>query len=140
MRHILLALGLLAFVLPALCAEEAKDVDKSKQGVEGAVERRTSGGVPPPPDTPVRVFATPIPSRVLVFKGKLEPKQELSEKNPQWVKTIETDKQGKFKIELEPGEYTLAAVVEKTLFATERVTVKAGEFAHSDLVQSLPAP
>ena len=141
MRHTLLALGLLAILASALCAEEAKDADRAKQGVEGAVERHAGGsGVPPIPDMPVRMQVTPIPSRVLVFKGHLDLKQEPSEKDAQWVKTVETDKQGKFKLELEPGEYTLAALVEKKLFAMERVTVKAGEFARRDLIQVLHAP
>jgi hypothetical protein len=133
--------GILAFAegTPKAAAEPA-------QGVSGKVIKMTGNFMPGPGPRPGGTQA-PLSVPVHVFKGKVAPFQKPDPRHPQLVKIVNSDKDGAYRVALEPGEYTLVAEIEGKLYLNSftdgagkmvwsTVAVTAGKWAIWDIKDS----
>jgi len=93
----------------------------------------------------------PLSVPVHVFKGKVKVDHNNppapDAKHPQLVKVVQADKQGRYIVALEPGEYTIVAEINGKLYLNIftgggfwfTVTVKAGEWKVHNIVDSSEA-
>ncbi|MCG3179546.1 MAG: hypothetical protein BIFFINMI_01882 [Phycisphaerae bacterium] len=113
-----------------------------KQGVEGQVMQLTGDFMPGP--GPARGARTPLSVPVHVFKGKVKMFTRPDPTHAQLVRTVQADKDGKFKVALAPGVYTVVAQIGGSMYLNIMtgdgfwwaVTVEAGKWAHVDIKET----
>ena len=91
-------------------SNDKAQVPKGPQGVYGRLDEvtRVSGGR-------VRYYSyitrEALSAEVYVFKGSVAPFRNPDPKHKDLVKIVHSDKQGRYEIELPPGQYTLALAI-----------------------------
>lgn len=83
-----------------------------QQGINGRVVKLVGDFTLDPP----RGESVPQAAPVHLFRGRLLPIDEPDPEHPQFVQIVQPDEQGRFKIPLPPGEYTLVAEIDGFLY------------------------
>lgn len=103
----------------APAAEPAQGVTGKILKMEGnfmpSIGQRANGGQVLPISVPVHVF-----------KGKLKSFEKPDPKHPQLVATVRSDKDGVYRVALEPGEYTIVAEINGRLYLNSYVDFEGG--------------
>lgn len=84
-------------------------------GVTGLVIRVEGDFMPPTPPG-YQGTRTPIACRVFVFRGEVKPFSEPNLKHPALVAVVNTDAEGRYAVDLEPGTYTAVAELDGKLY------------------------
>jgi hypothetical protein len=130
----------------AFADDASKAAAEPAQGVSGKVIKMTGNFMPGPGPRPGGTQA-PLSVPVHVFKGKVAPFLKPDPKHPQLVKIVNSDRDGTYRVALEPGEYTLVAEIEAKLYLNSftdsagkmvwsTITVAAGKWATWDIKDS----
>lgn len=98
-----------------------KMLSPTQEGVSGFVVRLQGNQMPTLGSNRLRIEPEPISTDVWVFSGRIQgkgPRWAVSEasQNPNLVKRVRSDAQGKFFVSLLPGEYTLFAQYDSDLY------------------------
>lgn len=143
-----LAIGIpTAMSLPV--SNTLKEMLSPAQGVSGFVVRLRGNQMPTVGSNRLRIEPEPISTVVWVFSGRIQgkgPRWAVSEasQNPNLVKRVRSDAQGKFFVSLLPGEYTLFAEYDSNLYLNSflgdgsyaSVQVIAGKVTQTRLLNS----
>ena len=87
---------------------------KPAEGCTGTVLELKGNHMPGPGVKPKN--GTPMSVPVYIFKGKVKQFKKPDPKHKQLAKIINSDKDGKFQIDLPPGEYTAVAVIKGKMY------------------------
>ena len=120
--------------------------EEARQGVRGVVEK-LSGNFMPGPGRGAGGRREPLSVPVHVFKGKVKVFVKPDPKHPQLVAIVKSGKDGRYKVPLEPGEYTVVAEIDGKLYLNiftgagfwPTVKVKPGEWTHWDIQETSEA-
>ncbi len=134
------------FALATLTAGLAFAEDAAPtQGVKGRVSRLMGNQMPGPgrPPDPGQPLSVPVH----VFRGQVKPFAGPAAKHAAFVATVKSDKGGNYQVPLPAGVYTVVIEFEGQLYLNlfdgagcwGSVTVKAGEWARWDIVESASA-
>lgn len=88
------------------------------QGIDGQVVA-LEGNFMPGPVVPGRLpggTKKPLSVPVHVFRGRIEVRERPDPKHPALVAVVKSDAQGKFRVPLPPGEYTVVAEIDGKLY------------------------
>ncbi len=88
------------------------------QGIEGQVVA-LEGNFMPGPVAPGQVpggTKKPLSVPVHIFRGKIEVRERPDPKHPALLAVVKSDKEGKFRVPLPPGEYTVVAEISGKLY------------------------
>lgn len=88
------------------------------QGIEGQVVA-LEGNFMPGPVVPGQLpggSKKPLSVPVHVFRGKIEVRERPDPKHPALLAVIHSDKEGKFRVPLPPGKYTVVAEIDGKLY------------------------
>ncbi|MGQ9662360.1 MAG: hypothetical protein ACUVWX_08505 [Kiritimatiellia bacterium] len=102
----------LALSLYAAEKNQSRIPPKVTQGIRGQVVKLVGDFTMDPP-TGQRV---PISVPVHVFRRRIQPFEKPNSQHPALVKVLHSDKEGKFEIELPPGEYTVVIELSGKLY------------------------
>ncbi|MFO0550674.1 MAG: hypothetical protein U0271_19930 [Polyangiaceae bacterium] len=94
---------------------DQKGVKMGDTGVTGLVVRLEGDFMPPTPPG-YQGTRTPIACRVFVFRGAVKPFSEPNTKHPALVTIVNTDAEGRYAVDLEPGVYTAVAELNGKLY------------------------
>lgn len=94
------------------------------QGISGTVVKLRGDHMPTRGQP--RGERTPLAAPVHIFKGQLKPMAAPDPKHPQFVTTVQADKEGRFRVELPPAEYTAVAELDGKLYLNKYRDAKAG--------------
>lgn len=107
--------------------------DKAAQGIVGRVEKLTGNFMPqavPPGQGPAAGGGTnaktPLPVPVHVFRGRVKMFEKPDPRHPALLVVVRADKEGKFRVPLEPGEYTVVAEIDGRMYLNDMTD--AGEW------------
>jgi inhibitor of cysteine peptidase len=115
---------------------------KADQGVTGRVLKLTGNHMPTVGIGVGRRGKTePLSVPVHVFKGALKPLAKPDPKHPALVKTVRSGKDGRYRVPLDPGEYTVVAEIKGKLYLNllrgdgtwATVTVRKGTWTTWDI-------
>lgn len=126
-----------------------------KQGITGKVIKMKGNFMPtivePGAPAPANQSLTALSVPVHVFKGRVAIFEKPDPKHPALVKTVQSGKDGSYRLALEPGEYTVVAEIHGKLYLNSftngddgkmywsTITVKANEWARQDVNDSSEA-
>ena len=107
-----------AAVTAADPAPQGGDDDGGPQGVVGRVEKLTGDFMPRigPPAGGGGQKRAPLAVPVHVFRGRVKVFEKPDRDHPALVAVVQADKEGKFRVPLESGEYTLVAEIDGRLY------------------------
>lgn len=96
----------------------AADADDGPQGVVGRVQELTGNFMPQigPPAGDGGKKQTPLAVPVHVFRGRVKVFEKPDRDHPALLTVVQADKDGKFRVPLEPGEYTFVAEIDGRLY------------------------
>ena len=95
------------------------------QGIQGTIRKLTGNHMPGPgaKNDGVQLLSVPVH----VFVGRVVVHKKPVAEHPQRVAVIESDEKGQYRIELEPGEYTVVAEINGRMY----LNLLAGDAANT---------
>ena len=111
--------GMVAFAWQSAAAEPSGGpAAEQPQGIEVQVVALEGDFMPGPvvPGQLPRGTKKPLSVPVHVFRGKIEVRERPDPKHPALLAVVKSDKEGKFRVPLPPGEYTVVADIGGKLY------------------------